>query len=271
MFDVVRTVYNTALINALTLGNEYNVLENTTLNEKFNVVCNKIEEENPKIQYYTLGMKYEDMLTDDGLSLDNVKHSPLDGSVYKPLPFIIRLLSNDLSVEERAPYRLRVEKLINGAMHAVYYGKKLNFDTIEDMVVKVTNSNGTLLPEELDTTDNETILNPLPYKVDHNFTPDYVNFVVSVSKIKIKLSSVELEEIKNAMTVLYPDDDPVIGEIGIVSGCDVDLGGVSEVADAQVNYFIKMNYDLTTINDNDVVLKTIDLGGLEPLAIHTPI
>ncbi len=268
MFNIVKTIYNTDLINSQLTGTDYTILQGTTLNEKFGIIENVIGDEKPTLKYFTIGMPYEDMFSDNSVSLQTVKHDPIDGALFKHVPFLVKTLDSDISGSEREGYRLRVEILKDGIVYVLYYMKIINVDVAESMIVTINNNDGILIPEIYETENVDKILEPIPIEHDTLYAPDDVNMVVAVKKIKLKLTGAELNEIKEAMLFMYPDEEQKIGEIGLCSGVDVDVNGYPESAYTQMNYFIKMDYPISEMNVNEVIIKSIDLGGLESLAIH---
>jgi len=106
MFDVIKTIYSDLLANALKTNTPYQVLGMSTLNEKFNTIHHPTTQSTPILKYYTIGMTYEDMVHGEDVSLSNVKHEPIDVSLYRHIPFVMVLVSEDISNEERAKYRI---------------------------------------------------------------------------------------------------------------------------------------------------------------------
>ena len=120
---------------------EYTLLPDTTLNSKYGIYSNIVNEFDelpvPKIMYFGLGLNgfYN---VDDG-NMSAPYHPAADElDLYEPIPIRCVPVDNDLSSTERANYRMRVEKIFNGARYYCYYLKKI---TLVDNAVKLTRTN----------------------------------------------------------------------------------------------------------------------------------
>jgi len=148
--------------------------------------------------------------------------------------------------------------------------KYIDMSKTTDKVVVVTNENGIAVPVEYNSENVDGILDPVP--LVHNFEFDVNNrFILLTKKIKLRLSGKELIDIRDAMSLLYPDLPQVIGEIGLCSGVDMMVNNYPEVAYAQINYFIKTANDISQVIESSHMVKSIDLGNMQPLPIHTKI
>lgn len=263
MFSVTKTVYNVSLAAATLMGISYRPLPNTTLNEKFNVVVETDSEESPKLQYFTIGLQYEELIDENVISLDRVRHSPTDAALFNHVPFVLKRIEEDLTADEREDYRLRSIIDIDNVTYVAYYMKKLRTTIANNQILKVINTNGTLVPSVYEP-QNENPLSPVIVDRDMVYS-DNVEFVTSTNRIDLVLNNPELENIKEAMEIMYPDITPRIGEIGVCSGLDVSTPLGTESAWSQVNYMVKYDYDLSNMTSETVLIKTMDLGGMQPL------
>ncbi len=159
MFNTTKTIYNVMLDTSNLLGKTHTVLPNTTLNEKFSVLLTNTENVNPTLRYYCLGLDYESMIQDQTINIDNIRHKPTDGSLFKHIPFIARKSSNDLTGSERQEYRLRVLKNISGEEYVFYFLKLIDDVEANSKLLYITSEN------------NDAKLSLFSTEVDHILTP----------------------------------------------------------------------------------------------------
>lgn len=266
-----RTLYcNDIQLHSL-FGKPYQPLENTTLNEKFSVLPNQIPTAGtyPTLKYLAIGCGGS-VIIDNVNTYDYNEHLPVDGALFKHIPFVIRKATEDLTVTERQGYRMRALVNINGSMYACYYLKVITdyelkpiFNIIRTMESGVTINSPTLSIMDM---TKSTILNPEP--VNRKLTFDNMNtldYSTKIAKINITLSARELEEIKNSIDLMrFPNSN--ITEIGLVTGVDVPNGGATEVIASQIAIHISVNIDIAAAMARGTSLqKAIEIGGGEPL------
>ena len=58
----------------------------------------------------------------------HINHLPTNMDLYEPIPFRCVPIENDLTPEERANYRLREIRLINGSNYCLYWLKLITYD-----------------------------------------------------------------------------------------------------------------------------------------------
>ncbi len=257
------------LDTANSLGKAHVILPNTTLNEKFSVFTSASTLINPVLQYYTIGLNYEQFIQGTSINIDNVRHKPTDGALFKHAPFIARPLDSDLTDAERLDYRLRVETFIEGVGYAFYYIKKIDNISTTGKLLYVTNDL------------NETFLSLFSTEVDHILTPiveerdkvddSLIDYIAYSHHATISMTDNDLDELYRAVRLLYGEDtDVILGELGLVSGHETtdDVGRI-EIANAQIGYFLKIDHILSDINLNNKFIKTIELGGMSPMVFRT--
>lgn len=265
-----RTLYMIDIDLHRQLGAEYSPLENTTLNEKFSVLQS---EDTPKgypvITGYVIGIGGSPMI-DGAPNYVLNEHSPIDGALFEHIPFIMRPLEADLNDAERENYRLRVVETINNTQYVSYYMKVLDSYVINSnfYTIKTVYDGTNVSSPSLSVFDNnvETILNPSPRprKLDYK-TSKGCEYISKLCKLNFTLTSLEQEEIKNVLTIKNKESR-LLTELGICTGITIDCSYGKESMITQIAYHVPVNFDLTVdlVEGRDMV-KTIELGGLEPL------
>lgn len=266
-----RTLYNVDLHLHQILGKDYEPIENTTLNEKFQVLPNDKLPAGiyPKLQYFAIGCGGNVVMEDVSTYTYN-EHLPIDAALFQHIPFIMRNLTDgDLTAEEKKNYRLRVIQNFNGINYACYYLKvfpswelKPTFYLIRTMESGESVSSPTLSALNL---TNSSVLNPKP--VNRNITFENQNtlgFVTKMAKITFSLTPTELEEIKKVLEIMNLTDK-IITEIGLVTGHDKTIGQDTEVTCAQIAMHIGVSLDLAIeLAKETTLIKSIEIGGGEP-------
>lgn len=188
-----------------------------TLNTKYNVYqAGRPADGVPKIQYFGIGIGGKYNVTDTNLS-EAFKPKMLDMDLYTPIPF--RCLPEDedslLTAAERAKYRMRVLRTINGNKYYCYYLKMLEFT---DEVYFIY-TDPTTQEESLYTLD-ATNLRPVGKKPT---TSGLVDATISdVTACAIAKATITGEEVVEAINALFAGDMryATVSELGIYSGED---------------------------------------------------
>ena len=258
---MMTTIYYDSMMSDYSAGITLDFLSNTTMNEKHNILVNESIPENtpPKIQYYGVGI--------GGIG-DTIKvayHNAKDGALFDHIPFVIRPINLDLSVEDRVNYRMRVEKQIRGTNYVLYYLKKLPTNPDTAYIKKLTkNSNGLGTLSKFDNNDS-TILNPVPTSVtdlDYNKSVFYVKEL----KFSITLTQAEKNEIINAYRIINNTTDiPNISEICIFTGLDKEVSAtIKEAYAVRAAFFYPMASEYQSfLNDAGLYQHYINIGGMK--------
>lgn len=99
----------------------------TTLNHKYGIHTDQLPlTDIPRLRYFGVGVNGV-----GGTGANPVPFTPkaTDGDLYTPIPLRVRPLTDDLSVEEQANYRLREERNVEGVDYALYWLKLIDFPT----------------------------------------------------------------------------------------------------------------------------------------------
>ena len=217
---VVKTI--TRWINEISssANSSYEFLLNTTLNSKYNVFQTEEPQSVPKLMYFGLGINGFYNVDDGNLSAPYYPAAD-ELDLYEPIPLRCVPVAEDLSSAERAQYRMRVEKTVNGERYYCYYLKCLS---VMDNVVKLTRTNP-ISKEEEPFELSASKLTPTPRipttsgEVEGTITEVNASLALGINWMG--------SEVLEAINVLYNGDmrRAKISEIGIYSGEDREVNG----------------------------------------------
>lgn len=267
-----RTLYGVDLDLHRLLGKTYTPLSNTTLNEKFGILTDLSPSSGvyPTIAGFVIGVGGTSTIDNNTNYVYN-EHSPIDGALFKHIPFVMRTIANDLTSTEKANYRLRVVETINSTQYACYYMKALSNYTLSDSFyqIQTKHSVDNISDAILTVFDNniDSILNPEPANRSITYdTHSEANYVLKKATLTFSLSESDLEEITNVMNILGYSEQ-TITEIGICSGIDTTTtDGYIDVYASQILYHVAVSFDLASdLLTSYSISQGIEIGGMEPL------
>lgn len=268
------TVYLSDLNLASMLGRPFEVHPNTTLNEKLNHLVKETppNDDYPTLKYWCIGIGGQGMLVEPN-AYPYSPHMPWDACLFNMIPFVMRTKDNDLDYSQKLRYRLRVEKIVNGQSYFCYYLKV--FDQKSEIEYKSEYSQiahrgdlNTIDPLNLDEKDP---LNPKPVTKIGKIIGTSTSYMVKKAKMTFNLTLAELEEIRNIIDLLYPDQTNAgrqykISEIGVCFGKDKVVGNITEAIQAQIGYHIGPDLDLLIhLNSKTSLSRSYEFGLMEPL------
>lgn len=270
-----RTIYAAHLATCKALGRPFTVLDNSTLNQKFNLHNNETPRLNeyPVIGYVGIGNKgasYE-VTTSNYVLTKAIPHKPRDASLYNFIPFVLRRVAQDLPAEERSKYRCRVPVTIGSVDYVAYYLRALTLENVIPSVElrNVTDTNiatSSFVPSLGDLSPNHPDISNIDI---NNPSGDYL---ISTAKVNLTLNATDIANIMDACAIMYGDPRyAVINEIALCSGIDRVLQGTFgtvtsnyvDVVAAQTNAFI-YQYHALSETSTEVSLR-FDIGSSEPL------
>lgn len=259
-----KTVWALDLNTHQMLGKQYRILPNTSLNQKFDILPDEEVDEGvyPLIKYFAIGTGGADIINNS--MLNHSLHKPIDAALFEHLPFVMRRVTNDLLPEDRIKYRFRVIETINGIDYACYYLKVINEVELKEGLYEVHTSKDISSLGYFDTNRTD-LLNPVPRVATNYIAPENNTYVARVIKILFELTPLEKEYIREAIEIKYAGNR-TLSEIGVCSGTDVVGINHIEAKSVQINYFVKVDIDMTEefVLDGTFV-RNIEIGGSEPL------
>jgi len=190
-------------------------LINSTINHKYNNQPEVLPTVPPRIAYFGVGTRGYRNLDDQNMSAPYIP-SAKNLDLYTPIPMRIVPVASDLTVAERANYRMRILKIVDSQEYWAYYFKKL---TIVNNQVRIIQTNLTTGVETDIAELNPTDLTPTPTTTSAEGT------VESNTRISVALTAsiaITGAEILEAVNVLFGGNllKANISEIGIYSGND---------------------------------------------------
>lgn len=173
----------------------------------------------PVIKYVGIGNRGFYNVGEDGLAT-TYKPSPTNQNLYRPIPFRVRPLDEDLTVSQRAQYRMRTVQTIGGVPYVFYWLKVMSIPT-NSIDVKFINADGQ--ESDYNIVPNLTPT-PTPIADEESAGSD------SSSKVIVRVIgefSILEEEVQEAVAVLYGGDERYakVSEIGVYTGEDKILTG----------------------------------------------
>lgn len=280
MQPLVRTVYGAQLQTCQYMRLPFSLLDNTTLNQKFNIHAEVAltPTELPKLAYIGIGNGGHRVTVgaDSVPLIEVVEHLPDHAALYNQLPFVLRLLDDDLSAQDRAQYRLRRIEYHDGTPYIAYYLKCLDLSETVSQMELISVING--VSQSTPFVPSNSNLNPTPPAL----TPDGVNlttgdYIFASAKVPFLFTEADVAEFTNVANVLYGDTNyAIISEIALCSGVDRVVSGTFNGATAaytdaiavQVMNFIAAFYSMTFNNTGIDMLLSV--GSVEPLLTLSP-
>lgn len=279
---ITRTVYGAGLQNALLLRRPYTILPNSTLNQALAIQHPSTIAAGvyPQVGYYAIGRKGTRRLnhTESGVGYDApVKHRPRDAGPFEIVPFVLRLITDDLPEVERNKYALRRQEEHGGLQYYAYYLKRLDLSntTIDyslTTVVGGVENSVPFVPNSGDLSPTQPVLPP------STSTPalEDGDFLEVSSPVPVVFSAQDVQEYYNVCSVLYGDPlFSVVSEIAVCSGLDrvvnvQTTGGATipfnEAVGVQITHFISTYYSLAFVSTGFDM--TFDIGATEPMLIE---
>lgn len=263
-----RTVYGVDLELHRLAGMDYNIINNTSLNEKFSLYTEEEVPEGvyPTLKYLTIGTGEVDII-DNNLGYSYSRHSPVDAALFNHIPFVMKPVDEDLLPAEQTAYRFRKEEVIDGVTYAAYYLKVIDTIELRSDFYKVSTQNGVSSLSLFDTND-DALLYPVPKDRSASALDiSTAEYVIKVLKLDFALTTAEITELKNVLT-LKNLDNVNITEIGLCTGIDKYIDNKFVATAVQISHHIGVNIELAIyLNTNTTFLRSIELGGGEPLML----
>ncbi len=271
---ITKTVYFNDLAVANLRGKKYTPMTNTTLNEKFSILSEleNTDVPNPVLKYFCLGVgNLATIDSDQDLGLYFGNHKVTDGALYQHIPFIMRLIEEDLGPDDRRKYRLRKEVSVDGLDYIAYYLKVIPDDKVDNQILMITKETDTAPKMEPYTTADASILEPIATENRYLIDDYNTKYLVNSDQITLELTYEELIDIKDAMEILNIEEPQhVLNELALVTGSDyLDMSDYSlEVINSQISFFLDIDYDIQMLIDKEQAFsRQVEIGGMEPIQL----
>lgn len=280
MENVTPTVYGSAIQTALYLGLTPTFLPNSTLNEYFGVQAGAALGSTDKynVGYIALGNGGHTNVTGaDGFPLSGEnRHQPGDVRCFKPLPFIMRLVTNDLNIEERKRFAMRRLETHGGRQYFAYYLRRINKTPLQVTMQKLlVRPDGTTQQPFIPNSNN---LNPVPVQVTTStgsVITTSADYLTASCVMDVVFDANDAAELRNCAEIIYGDERyAIISEVVTVAGADRTVSGAGP-GSTNVNYMEAVCCQPTTflvtetsmVTNNNGYTFTLDVGATEPLLL----
>lgn len=279
---ITRSAWGSALQAALLHGKAPTILPFTTLNEKFGILADAVlgANDRPSLKYYCIGNGgHQNRTGADGIPYNSeVNHRATDAAMYRSLPFVLRPVNNDLTVDERANYALRRVETHDNLRYYAYYLKRINMrdvtTIIEHTVVDGDSSVSTRYVPNLGN------LNPVaPVLANNGVIVTSGDYISTSAILPLVFTAMDVKELIDVCRIMYNNESlAIISEIGLVSGVDkiAQVTGegniqfnMTEVICAQINSFITTMHQVSFTNQG--FIQDIEMGATEPLLSDTDV
>jgi hypothetical protein len=260
---VTRHIYGSELQVATLLNLEYNLRNNTTLNQKFTINASATLQPGTYTagRYFAFGNGGHRIVAGaDGTPFtDVIKHRSSDAALFNHCPFVLRAVDNDIPPEQRAKYGLRRLEQHDGMDYFAYYLKRLDFTNVSTELNRLDIVNG--IETVTAFIPNNSNLNPTaPSESSGGTVPTLSNgnYLTATARITIDFTPTDVLEYVEAAKIIYNDERyAVVSEIAFVAGQDRNLNSPA--------------FGGGTITMNEVVGAQLvqTIGTYEPLAYST--
>lgn len=253
--STTRTPHGATIQLSQLFGLPVEIQEFSTLNEKFS--CHESEEptasEVPIARYICIGNGgHRAISTNNITSIQSVPRLTLAAALYSHMPFVLRPITDDLTVTQRTQYRLRVIETYGGVDYAAYYLR--TFDAGD---VTITN--------------DHTAVQGDMFPVAPTTTSDGI--ISTIAEVPFVLSATEVTAIKDAQQIIHGAEGfATISEIGLVTGIDRNLTGTFNGVDATYTEAIATQLHsssnagrLLDFSEAVTTPTTLTVGTLDPL------
>lgn len=276
MKSIQRTVLAPALLTAKLMGLRHELVPYTTLNEKLGIQSGVTGDATvtPTLGYWAIGDNGHNYTAgaNNRPYVTPVQHRPTDFAAFSQVPFVLRLPTDDLSVNLRKNYALRREEVHDGTTYIAYYMKRIDNTDAKVSMQHVVIADGNTTVTEL--IPNESNLSPTkPTVPPTGVTTADGEYVMASAPLVIQFSQFDAAEFMKVAKILYGDEnEAIISEIALVTGIDKPVSittatgqtNFTEAIMAQIYTHITAFYAIGFSNQGFDF--TVDIGFTEPLA-----
>lgn len=276
MRSTTRTIYGAKLQTSMLLDLDFDMVANTTLNEKFGIQSGVAPNAGvlPSLKYFCIGNGGHRLITgaDEIPYTSSIPHRASDAALFNHLPFVLREENNDLSSAERATYGLRREEVIDGTNYFAYYAKRLDLTGVDNALYRTTVTDGVVSSAPFVPTSSN--LNPeQPEEGSVGVTETEGDLLSTTALIDVNFNENDVEELLAVAEIIYGNSNlAVISEIGLMTGVDrvVTVPGAgntnfnfNEILVAQIAMHVTAFYSMAFATNG--FNFQIQMGATEPL------
>lgn len=275
--NVVRTGAAGMIQTNQYIGKSTPLKQYSTLNQKLgiNPLLDTTDSDKVAVRYIGIGCGGHGYVTGaNGLTKWNpLSHTARHTAMFKELPFLLRLESNDLQPAERNRYRLRRIEEHNGVKYVAYYLRVLDLsNTVTTQELRRT-LNGTTTTTPFAPTIED--MNPQPSElITGQAVSTTSDYLATTAKIPFTMTPDEIRDFVAACKIIFGDDGyATISEMVTVAGVDRTVKGdfqgqeqdYTDVVRAEITSFIATAFVTEFFTDG--ITLNIDVGNVEPLLV----
>ena len=273
---ITRTIYGAAVQTSAHMGIAHKYVPFSTLNEKLGIQAGVYPPETtiPTLKYYAIGIGgHRPVAGANGVvTISPITHRATDASLYRQVPFVLRLEDNDLPPEYRVKYGGRRLEEHNGKRYIAYWLKRMTFQDVDPGMFITTVENG--VASVVPFVPNNSNLEPTPPVLSPNTSTEtdgeYASVVASYLMVFDETDALEFTE---ACKIIYGGPEfAVISEIALVTAVPTTVNGstaggatiqYTEALGAQCSTFIPTLQSIN-LNTRGFDLR-LEFGAAEPL------
>lgn len=251
--------------------------DNTTINQMLGILPEATPTANERLSFGYIGFSntgtYQETIKGVNVLLD-IPNTFTDTGMYSLLPLVGRELTDDLTAEERAKFRMRRVEATDVGQRVFYYLRKV--DVSNAVVRRVSRSIvNSVKSSPAPIVHSVGDLYPVPkspallVEAAKATTSEYAG---TTAVVEIVFSPEEIVEIVNACDLKYGDPaTALLTKMGLFVGCDraiqgtEDGSGVSRVEAIQTMLITTMAMDEKLMHYDAELTIPIDMGITEPL------
>ncbi|WNY40921.1 hypothetical protein [Klebsiella phage YC1] len=281
---VTATAFGVKIAIAAITKQNVEVEQYTTLNEIHSVLADESlgvkAGSDFTLKYYGLGVKGSQFIGNDANGIARMlvnQHQPIDCNAFYPIPLVVRELSDDLTADERANYRMRVVFTKDSVTYVAYYLRVISFAAFSPSIVKITKdpTTGNEDPDVyVPTSDYQ---HPTPITPNSDGTVPLSNqYVSATGKLDLSIDASGLAELRNACSIMFGDESYAApNEYYVCTGIDTPSSGqtsgsinvsYTEAVSAIIAYFITETHPRDA-NANGAIEMFFDIGASAPLLL----
>lgn len=271
--QIQKSLTSNELIVSQYLKRPYTIHKNSSVNQLLEIEQNAQfnDGEYPAINAITIGIKGHVIKTSAsiGSTTSSRRHNAEDTTLRHHIPFVSRLLNDDLTEAQRSNYGLRKIEEINGESRVNYYAKVLDMSGVTIDKKRLKMRDGKLESEVVFNFSSENQAPSIPEE-----SLDLQDALMNGDSIrvsgmtKIVLDAFDLAEIINVFKVFFnEDEDAFISEVGYctsarriitVPGANGETISFNEMIGCQIGTFMSHFHKIESADD--IIDLSMDFG-----------
>lgn len=279
MNTVNASIYGCKQILQMLLGHTPKADAKTSQNERLNILANAVANAGERAKLGILmtgnwGHSYQPGV--GGIPLTNPNdHYSDDASLFNPMPFCLRLVDEDLPLNQRLKYALRTEMEYHGLNYYAYFGLRVHIsedDVSVDMLRITTEPNSMPIEEPFVPNNSNLFPQPRPLPVEGAVTTTDVKYAAR-ALVPVTLNESDVAEFVNVAKIIYGGDEryAIMSEFLLCTGVDRSVpiqttSGTTQFLESivTVGYSFALEHRALYYNDQELNL-TFDIGNQVPM------